>query len=161
MRDASEGRPFVRLQVRARRECGVTAKVKAENDGTIVALPIDGGARMKRRRAAAQDITPEKQEVFFATLADSCNVSLSARAAGFTANWAYRKRRTDARFRHQWAVAVREGYAKLELELLRRAIEGTPKKVRHKDGSDETIREYSNTLAVPRQHQWHRFEVVI
>ena len=113
------------------------------------AVTLDGKSSPKLRRRSKQAITPEQQEIFFDALADSCNVDLSARRAGFSACWAYRKRRTDASFRHQWAAAVREGYAKLELMLLERAMKGTPRKVRISGGGgDEIIREYSNTLAI-------------
>lgn len=46
-----------------------------------------------------------------------------------------------------------EIYAKLELMLLERAMEGTPKVIR-RAGGDETIREYSSRLAIalPRRH---------
>ena len=58
------------------------------------------------------------------------------------------KRKADAAFRNGWAAAVREGYAKLELVLLERAMKGTPKLVRTARGSDRIMREYSTALAV-------------
>jgi hypothetical protein len=85
---------------------------------------------------------------FLATLADTCNVVRSARAAGFSANWAYCKRKTDASFRAGWRIAVREGYAKLELILLDRAMNGTVRRVPTQDGGERRIREYSNNLAI-------------
>ena len=111
-------------------------------------LVIDGKSSPKLRRASPQSITAEQVDTFFATLAETCNVVRSAKAAGFTANWAYRKRKRDAGFRNAWAEAVREGYARLELVLLERAIKGTPKLVRTGRGSDRVMRDYSNTLAV-------------
>jgi hypothetical protein len=109
---------------------------------------VEGKTRLKKRRASPQTITPEKIETFFATLADTCNVTRSARAAGFTANWAYRRRKFDAAFRNGWAAAVREGYAKLELILLERVMKGTPKLVRTSGGSDRVMREYSTALSI-------------
>lgn len=109
---------------------------------------VEGKSRLRRRRTSPQTITPEQVETFFAELADSCNVVRSAKAAGFSANWAYRKRRADAAFRNGWAAAVRDGYAKLELVLLERAMKGTPKLVRTARGTDRVMREYSNPLAV-------------
>jgi hypothetical protein len=109
---------------------------------------VEGKVRLKRRRASSQTITPEQVETFFETLADTCNVVRSAKAAGFTPNWAYRKRKTDAAFRNGWAQAVREGFAKLELVLLERAMVGTPKLVRTSRGGDRVMREYSTSLAV-------------
>lgn len=112
------------------------------------ALALDGRSSPKLRRRREQDISPEQIDTFFATLADTCNVVRSARAAGFTPNWAYRKRKTDAAFRNGWAQAVREGYARLELVLLERAMKGTPKPVMRRDGSERIMREYSTPLAV-------------
>ena len=109
---------------------------------------VEGKARLRRRRASPQTITPEQIETFFAELAVSCNVVRSAKAAGFSANWAYRKRRRDAAFRNGWASAVREGYANLELVLLERALNGTAKLVRTARGADRVMREYSTALAV-------------
>ena len=120
----------------------------AKTVGGEEALVLDGGARMRLRRPASGDISDEQVETFFATLAQTCNVVRSARAAGFSANWAYRKRRRDAGFRAGWARAVREGYAKLELVLLERAMKGTPKPYVRRDGSERIIREYSTALAV-------------
>ena len=109
---------------------------------------VEGRTRLKRRGGSRQTITPEQIETFFLTLADSCNVKRSAKAAGFTANWAYRRRKFDAAFRNGWAEAVREGYAKLELILLERAMNGTPKLVRSSGGGDKVMREYSTALSV-------------
>jgi len=109
---------------------------------------VEGKERLKVRRASRQTITDEQIETFFATLADTCNVVRSAKAAGFAANWAYRRRKYDAAFRNGWAAAVGEGYSKLELVLLERAMKGTPKLVRTAKGSDRIMREYSTALAV-------------
>ena len=112
--------------------------------GEIVA----GGVQPKLRRASGQIVTQEQIDTFLMTLADSCNVMRSAKAAGFSTKWAYSKRKTDAAFRNGWAQAVREGYAKLELVLLERAMVGTPKLVRTSEGGDRIMREYSTSLAV-------------
>lgn len=109
---------------------------------------IDGGEKARRRGPRGQDVTPEQIETFLVTLGDSCNVARSARVAGFSASWAYRLRKRDAGFRKGWAEAVREGYAKLELVLLERAMKGTPRPIMHRDGSVTIVREYSTPLAV-------------
>ena len=110
-------------------------------------LVLVGRNKAQRREASPQTISDEQIETFFAELADTCNVVRSAKAAGFTANWAYRKRKTDAGFRAGWARAIAEGYAKLELVLLDRAMNGTVKRV--PSGSREKrIREYPNQLAM-------------
>lgn len=109
---------------------------------------IDGGAKARRRGPRGQDVSPEKIETFLVTLGMTCNVAMSARKAGFSQSWAYRLRRRDASFRAGWAEAIREGYAKLELVLLERVINGTRKVVVARDGSTRIIREYSTALAV-------------
>ena len=73
----------------------------ANNENAVV---LDGGARMRLRDAHRGDISAEQVELFFATLAETCNVVRAARAAGFSSNWAYRKRRRDAGFRNGWAT---------------------------------------------------------
>ncbi len=109
---------------------------------------VEGKTRLKERQASPQTITDDQIETFFETLAETCNVVRSAKAAGFSANWAYRRRKFDAAFRNGWAAALAEGYAKLELILLERAIKGTPKLVRASGGKDRVMRDYSPTLAI-------------
>jgi len=91
-------------------------------------LVLVGRNKAQLRQASPQSITEEQIETFFSELADTCNVVRSAKAAGFSVNWAYRKRKMDAGFRAGWARAVAEGYAKLELVLLDRAMNGTVKR---------------------------------
>ena len=111
-------------------------------------VTLDGKSSPKLRASRNSDIDDEQLTIFFTTLTETCNVVRSAKAAGFAANWAYRKRKRDAGFRNAWAEAVREGYARLELVLLERAIKGTPKLVRTARGSDRVMRDYSTALAV-------------
>jgi hypothetical protein len=111
-------------------------------------LAIDGRSSPKVRGAHQADISDTQIETFFATLAETCNVVRAAKAANINKSWAYRRRRRDAGFRNAWAEAVREGYAKLELVLLERAIMGTPKLVKTAGGTDRVMREYSTALSV-------------
>ena len=110
-------------------------------------LVVEGETRLRKRAAGRRDVTGEQIETFFMTLADSCNVLRACKAAGFSTNWAYGRRKRDGAFRNGWAAAVREGYAKLELTLLERAMKGTPKLVRGSKG-DRMMREYSTALSV-------------
>ena len=112
------------------------------------ALAIEGGSSPKVRARRKGDISPEQIETFFVALGDTCNVDRSARIAGFSANWAYRRRRCDGAFRNGWIAAVRECYAKLELVLLERAMKGTAKLVRTSRDSYKIMREYSTALSV-------------
>ena len=109
---------------------------------------VDGKSRLRRRQASRQSIRPEQVETFFTELADSCNVERSARIAGISKAWVYERRTRNGEFRRRWGAAVREGYSKLELILLERAMKGTPKLVRTGKGDDRVMREYSTALAV-------------
>jgi len=112
--------------------------------------------RVRVRRASPSTWTKAKTALFLATLGETCNVVRAAKAAGVSANYAYRRRKMDAAFRAGWGVAIAEGYAKLELVLLDRALNGKIKIVRGKDGGkDARIREYSDTLALAllKRHQ--------
>jgi hypothetical protein len=65
-----------------------------------------------------------KREVFLEHLAATCNVTASAEAAGVSLSAVYRCRMRDAEFRDDWALALGQGYARLEAALLRRAMQG-------------------------------------
>ncbi len=64
---------------------------------------------------------------FLESLSQTSNVTKSAEAAGVTASTAYRARSNEPEFARRWIVALREGYAHLELEVLRRLREGEQK----------------------------------
>ena len=94
-------------------------------------------------------------EQFVETIADSCNVTLAARAIGRSMTNVYRHRARDATFRRQWEQALAIGYSRLELMLLERALHGVEKVVAHKDGSQSVMRDYDNrtALALLRMHR--------
>ena len=113
----------------------------------VVQLHLDGGKKPKLK-ARKRRIGPEQDETFFSTLAASCNVTLSARAAGISPQRCYARRREDAGYRQRWEQALSEGYAKLEMALLERAIAGSEKVTTYKDGSKSVVHEYPNALAM-------------
>ena len=61
---------------------------------------------------------------FLDKLAETSNVTKSAEAAGVTTSHAYNVRREEPEFARAWLAALWEGYAHLELEVLRRLREG-------------------------------------
>src|SRR5687767_12423732 len=67
--------------------------------------------------------TDEAEAQFLDSLAASCNVTLSAQAAGFSKEAIYRRRRTDAGFAARWQAALEQGYARIEIALVRRAAD--------------------------------------
>jgi hypothetical protein len=60
---------------------------------------------------------------FLDHLAQTANVSASARAAGVSSSAVYAERRRSAAFRDAWALALAEGYARLETDLLAEALQ--------------------------------------
>ncbi len=64
------------------------------------------------------------REQFLEHLAQTANVSASARHAGFAdGNVAYGERRRSSEFRAAWEMALAEGYARLEADLLAEALQ--------------------------------------
>ena len=61
---------------------------------------------------------------FLEMLAQTSNVTKSAKAAGVEASTAYRARSNEPDFARSWANALWEGYEHLEIEVLRRLREG-------------------------------------
>ncbi len=79
-------------------------------------------ARMTARMPARLNATLRKR--FLDHLAETANVSASARSIGFASgNIAYAERRRSSEFRAAWAIALAEGYARLEADLLAEALE--------------------------------------
>lgn len=68
--------------------------------------------------------TLDKQAEFLAHLAASCNVKASAQAVGMSEAGVHRLRLRSPEFRAAWEAAIEEGYVRLELFLLERAIKG-------------------------------------
>jgi hypothetical protein len=63
------------------------------------------------------------RSLFLDHLAQTANVSASARAAGVAGNAVYAERRRSPAFRDAWALALAEGYARLETDLLAEALQ--------------------------------------
>ncbi|MEO9462061.1 MAG: hypothetical protein ABJ242_04930 [Marinomonas sp.] len=64
---------------------------------------------------------------FLEHLAQTSNVTKSAEAAGVAASTAYKARTNETEFARRWMTALWEGYAHLEMEVLRRLREGEQK----------------------------------
>lgn len=74
-------------------------------------------------RAPKQDAwTDELRQLFLTTLSLTCNVTQASRTVGKSPQGAYRLRRREATFRRDWRRALAEGYARLEVEMLERAL---------------------------------------
>lgn len=107
-----------------------------------------GGNVPKERKPSGREWTKAKEEAFLSTLAQTCNVTAAARAAGVSKGGAYEHRKKVAAFRAGWAEAIAIAYHQLELAVLERSLNGTEKVVIRKDGSEERVREYPNAVAM-------------
>lgn len=125
-------------------------------------MVLSGGARPKMRRASKRDWTKAKEQAFVETLAETCNLSRAAEAAGVSTSSARERRKTNARFRAGCNEAIASAYQRLELAVLERSLNGTEKIVVRKDGSEERIREYPNAIALTllRMHRDTAAEVL-
>lgn len=108
-----------------------------------------GGARVPMVEKARKRCWSEKRRaVFLDHLAQTCNIVASLRKAGMSATTSlYELRRRDARFRAAWDEALAHGYARLEAELLDRALNGRRVMVEREGAMIETI-EISDTLGL-------------
>lgn len=98
-------------------------------------LALDGKGRVRLRKPSPRAWTRAKEREFLTSLAETCNVKLAAKDAGVSPQRAYERRRTNASFRRAWGESVSEAYARLELILLDRALNGTWKIVRRREGA--------------------------
>lgn len=78
---------------------------------------------LQRRRPRPNSFTAAKRKLFLDELAASCNVERARKAAGVLSPCVYRVRQRDPLFAEQWQAALEIGYERLEMALLRRAIE--------------------------------------
>ena len=103
---------------------------------------------VQKRVGRLSDWTQEKADTFVEVLADSCNVSLAARAVGRSIGNVYIQRNKDAAFRAAWDQALAIGYARLELMMLERALHGVEKVVTLRSGESKIMREYNDRVAL-------------
>jgi hypothetical protein len=93
--------------------------------------------------------TLERQADFLAHLAMTCNVRASARAVGMSEQGVHRLRLRSPEFRDAWETALAEGYVRLEMMLLDRALNGVEKTVVGKNGEPAgSVTEHSDRLAL-------------
>jgi hypothetical protein len=106
----------------------------------------------KRKPAPAKTRAPlwneERRQTFLDTLAACSNVAASERAAGMMPGSAYRERRRSADFRAAWDEALCEGYTRLELVLLERALGGVVARTTKNDKGEEVKEQFSDRLGM-------------
>ena len=130
-----------------------TARKDTGGAGALVLGANNNG--LQKRRGRKSDWTPAMAAKFAEVLADSCNVSLAARAIKRSIGNVYLQRTRDAAFRASWDQALAIGYARLEMMMLERALHGVEKAVTLKNGESRIMREYNDrvALALLRHHQ--------
>ena len=111
-------------------------------------LVLQEGNKAKLREPTKRDWTKKKETNFLTVLAETCNVTLACGEAGVSISAAYARRKKHAAFRAAWGEAIAIAYRRVEMALLERALNGTEKVVTRKDGSEERVREYPNTIAI-------------
>jgi len=72
----------------------------------------------QRKEGGEKKVDKHWRTYFLQSLAETSNVTGSARSAGVAPSRAYKTRREDAAFAAQWRAALLEGYDHLEMEAL-------------------------------------------
>ncbi len=108
--------------------------------GTLV-LRAGNSRLVQKVRARRTGLTDARRSRFIEVLAATCNVKLAAQGCGVDPCTPYRLRRADAGFAAAWDAALASGYARLEAEALRYALERLPASVDpHGGGGAEAAR---------------------
>lgn len=97
-----------------------------------------------------RSVTAKKKELFLKNLAQSGNVTDSAKSAGWVRQRAYENRESDFVFAEAWQNAEQEYADKLEREADRRAIEGVNEPRFYEGEVCGHVRKYSDTLLIFR-----------
>ena len=106
------------------------------------------GGRPQIRKKHKRALTKAEIETFLASLAETCNVSHSARQVGRSTRVFYDLRRRDETFRAAWMETLREAYERLEMEMVRRARFGTPRDVFYQGRKTATTRVFNDGTAL-------------
>ena len=92
--------------------------------------------------------TKTRERIFLEQLALCSNVAASERVALVPPGAAYRHRIRSADFRRNWETALKEGYDRLELAMLERAINGVTVETTTVSGKTTKKIEYSEGMAM-------------
>lgn len=93
-------------------------------------------------------VTPERLSAFCHVLSETCNVGRACKAIEISRQTAYRWRGEMPEFAEAWDQAMKIGVTALEDEVHRRAFEGFDKPIVHQGVIMDTVKEYSDTLAI-------------
>ena len=90
--------------------------------GKAVGKAVSRAARRTAQKPKAKSFGAAARRAFLDHLAQTANVSASARKAKVSTSLVYAERRKNEVFRVKWSAALAEGFAKLETELLAEAL---------------------------------------
>lgn len=91
---------------------------KGGNGKNDILLAHNRNGDLHMRKVRSDGWSEEERGLFLDMLAATCNVDMSAKAAGHIEQSASALRRRDAGFREQWDEALETGYARLEAKML-------------------------------------------
>ena len=83
------------------------------------------GRHLVEKKRSARNVPQAKIEAFLNYLANSCNVTRSARRAGLAYSTLYDMRHRDEAFAARWQAALAAGYDRLEMALVEAALLAT------------------------------------
>lgn len=124
------GWPFCVAPVPGAKE-GMMAKAGKERDGVggagggPLVLQRSNRGVMQMRKPRRNGWTMARRTRFLEILRETSNVTEAVNAVGMTMAGAYALKNRDPGFARQWMEALEQGYAELEMMLLRQALHGS------------------------------------
>lgn len=149
-----------------RENAGAAEDVRKATGGDAPDSAQDPSLRLARgKRAAGKPALPQLRRAgrrlwsdtvrqqFFDVLAATCNVQEACRIVAMTDTGAYKLRQRDPGFAAAWDEALEQGYAELEMLLLRHSLHGNTRTETVEDGKGElkqvkTVHSYPHDMAV-------------
>ena len=127
---------------------------------------VNGRGTVQRRVVRKDGWSEAMQARFLEVLRATANVSEASRACGMKFNGAYRLRARDPGFAAAWQEALEQGYAELEMMLIRQSLFGTERTELVREGgarhgpvkATKTVHSFPLGVAV-RLHLAHREKV--
>lgn len=112
------------------------------------------GSQPQKHRKRVDGWTAQRRARFLETLSESCNVAEACRTVGMSKKSVYMLRQRDPAFAAEWAGALEQGYAELEMMLLGQAIFGSTMTETVDDGGEpgrtrvKTVHSFPHTIAL-------------